>query len=66
MARRYLAIPATAASLERTFSIGSIITKLRNQMSPATAKQRILLKSWCVKDLKKFDEASEDEEEDWI
>ena len=52
MARRYLAIPATSASIERTFSIGSnVITKSRNRLEPDTVKRIVLLKSWKIKEL---------------
>jgi len=51
MARKYLAIPATSASIESIFSIGgNIITKARNSLQPETVKQLILLKSWGIKD----------------
>jgi hypothetical protein len=46
MTRRYLAIPATSASIERIFSISSnIITKKRNKLQPETVKWLILLKT---------------------
>jgi len=46
LARRYLAMPATSASIESTFSIGNnIITKSRNRLSSTTIKELILLKS---------------------
>ena len=67
IARRYLAIPATSASIESTFSIGSnIITKSRNRLSSTTAKQLILLKSWKIKDLKELEKEREVEEEEDI
>ena len=48
MARRYLAIPATSASIERTFSIGSnVIT---------TVKRIVLLESWKIKSLKELED----------
>ena len=57
MARRYLAIPATSASIERIFSIGSnIITKSRNRLEPGTVKQIVLLKSWKIKSLKELED----------
>ncbi|EEU33641.1 uncharacterized protein NECHADRAFT_9993, partial [Fusarium vanettenii 77-13-4] len=47
LARRYLAIPATSASIERIFSISSnIITRNRNRISSSLTRQLILLKSW--------------------
>ena len=62
LARRYLAIPATSASIERVFSIGSdIITKRRNRLLSNTVKQLILLKRWKLKDLN----ITEDENEDY-
>ena len=46
IARKYLAIPATLASIESIFSIrGNIITKARNSLQLETVKQLILLKS---------------------
>jgi hypothetical protein len=52
LARRHLAIPATPAAIESTFSIATnIITKSRNSLLPSTSKQLILLKSWRIKDL---------------
>jgi len=57
MARRYLAIPATSASIERTFSIGSnIISKSRNRLEPETIKKILLLRSWKIKALKKLED----------
>ena len=57
MARRYLAIPATSASIERIFSISSnIITKSRNRLEPDTVKQIVLLKSWKIKSLKELED----------
>ena len=57
MARRYLAIPATSASVERTFSIGSnIISKSRNRLEPETVKRIVLLKSWKIKALKELED----------
>ena len=56
MARRYLAIPATSASIERIFSISSnIITKSRNRLEPDTVRQIVLLKSWKIKSLKELE-----------
>ncbi|EEU33654.1 uncharacterized protein NECHADRAFT_56317, partial [Fusarium vanettenii 77-13-4] len=47
LARRYLAIPATSASIESTFSISNnIITKSRNRLDPEVVKKVLLLKSW--------------------
>jgi len=55
LARRYLATPATSASIESIFSIeGNIITKLRNSLQPETVKELILLKSWGIKDLEEL------------
>ena len=46
LTRKYLAIPATSASIERIFSISNdIITKKRNRLTSVTIKQLILLKS---------------------
>jgi len=57
MARRFLAIPATSAPIERVFSIGgSIITKSRNRLSPETVKKSVLLKSWSIKEMKELEE----------
>ena len=57
MARRYLAIPATSASIERIFSISSnIITKSRNRLEPDTVGQIVLLKSWKIKSLKELED----------
>ena len=57
MARRYLAIPATSASIERIFSISSnIITKSRNRLEPDTVRQIVLLKSWKIKSLKELED----------
>jgi len=50
--KKYLAIPATSASIESTFSIGgNILTKNRASLSPIIFKQIILLKSWKIKDI---------------
>ena len=57
MARRYLAIPATSASIERTFSIGSnAITKSRNRLEPDIVKRIVLLNSWKIKSLKELED----------
>jgi hypothetical protein len=57
MVRRYLAIPATSAPIERTFSIGSnIISKSRNRLEPETVKQIVLLRSWKIKALKELED----------
>jgi len=41
MARRYLAIPATSALVERVFSIrGNIITESQNRLDPETIKKQ--------------------------
>jgi len=57
MARRYLAIPATSAPIERIFSISSnIITKSRNRLEPDTVKRIVLLKSWKIKALKELED----------
>jgi len=57
MARRFLAIPATSASIERVFSIGgNIITKSRNRLSSKTLKKSILLKSWSINEMKELEE----------
>jgi len=71
MARRFLAIPATSAPIERVFSIGgNIITKSRNRLSPETVKKLVLLKSWSIKEMMELKEnyqnssIIEDEEED--
>jgi len=46
LARRYLAIPATSASIKGIFSTGgNIITKLRSSLEPETIKKLILLMS---------------------
>jgi len=67
LARRYLAIPATSASIESTFSIGgNIITKSRNKLSSTTIKELILLKSWktSIKRLEEIYKENRDEKED--
>ncbi|KAL2761200.1 hypothetical protein ACRALDRAFT_1016803, partial [Sodiomyces alcalophilus JCM 7366] len=47
LARRYLAIPATSASIERIFSVTSnIISKNRINLYPNTVKEIILLQNW--------------------
>ena len=52
MARRYLRIPATSASIKRVFSISSyIISKSRNNLNPETVKMLTLLKSWKLKSI---------------
>ena len=57
MARRFLAIPATSAPIERVFSIsGNIITKSRHRLSSETLKKSILLKSWSIKEMKELEE----------
>jgi len=57
MARRFLAIPATSAPIERVFSIGgNIITKSCNRLSPETVKKSVLLKSWSIKEMKELEE----------
>ena len=65
LARRFLAIPATSASVERLFSIaGNILTKSRNRLYPTTAKQLILLKSWMFKDITELENEVLREKED--
>jgi len=55
LARRYLAIPVTLASIESIFNIrGNIIIKLRSSLQPETVKELILLKSWGIKDLEEL------------
>jgi len=57
MARKFLAIPATSALIERVFFIsGNIITKSCNRLSPETVKKSVLLKSWSIKDIKELEE----------
>src|SRR6266536_720838 len=70
LARRYLAIPATSASVERLFSVTSnIITKNRNKLSLNTIKQLISLKNWLLHDIEDLEKEilettdSEDEED---
>jgi len=64
LARRYLAIPATSASIKGIFSTGgNIITKLRSNLEPETVKKLILLKSWDIKDLNELNNALQLEEE---
>jgi hypothetical protein len=53
LARWYLAIPATSASVESVFSLSNnIITKSRSSLDPTTTKQLVMLKSWQVRELK--------------
>jgi len=57
MGRRYLAIPATSALVERVFSIGgNIITKSWNQLDLETVKKTVLLKSWKIIELKELED----------
>jgi len=57
MARRYLAIAATSALVERMFSIGgNIVTESRNRLDPKTVKKTVLLKSWKIKELKELED----------
>jgi len=57
MARRYLAIPATSAPVERVFSIGgNIVTESRNRLDLETVKKTVLLKSWKIKELKELED----------
>ena len=52
LARRYLAIPATSAAVERVFSISSnVISKSRNRLLPDTVRKLMLLKSWRASDI---------------
>jgi len=45
MARRYLAIPATSAPVERVFSTGgNIVTESQNRLDPKTVKNSIIEK----------------------
>jgi len=67
LARRYLAIPATSAPIERVFSISNnIITKSRNRLLPSTVKQLLLLKYWRLEEFKGLttveDESGSEEE----
>ena len=67
LARRYLAIPATSAPIERIFSVSNnIITKSRNRLLPNTIKQLILLKSWKLEDFRRLNKDKDiiDEEEE--
>ena len=69
LARRYLAIPSTSATIERIFSLSSnIITKKRNRLSSTNIRTTILLKSWGIKDIsniqKEYQIELEEEEED--
>jgi len=65
MARRFLAIPATSASVERIFSISNfIISKSRNRLDSETIKKLILLKSWKIKDFMELKLENELEEKD--
>ena len=52
LARWFLAIPATSASIESTFSnSGLLITKSRSRLDPDTIKEQMLLKiSYIIKD----------------
>ena len=57
MARRYLAIAATSALVERMFSIGgNIVTESRNRLDPKTVKKTVLLKSWKIQQLKELED----------
>ena len=65
IARRYLAIPATSASIESTFSISNnIITKSRNRLSPDIVRKVILLKSWKIKNTSELKDLLKEEEEE--
>jgi hypothetical protein len=57
MARCYLAIPASSAPVERTFSISNnVIIKSRNRLDLKTVKRTVLLKSWKIKELKELED----------
>jgi len=57
MARRYLAIPATSALVERVFSIGrNIVTESQNRLDPKTVKKTVLVKSWKIQKLKELED----------
>ena len=69
LARYYLAIPATSATIKSTFSISNnIITKSRNRLLLNTVRQLILLKSWykSYKDLNKEEEYLEEDKREEI
>ena len=65
LARRYLAIPATSASVESTFSIArNIISYQRNRLLPTNSKHLMLLKSWGVKGVEELEDSYFRESED--
>ena len=65
LARRYLAIPATSAAVERVFSIGSnVISKSRNRLLPSTVRKVMLLKAWAATDIKVMNDMLIREEEE--
>jgi len=64
MAKDFLAIMATSAPIESTFSIfGNIITKNRNSVTTKTAITTILLKSWGIPE-KTIDKLESDSDSD--
>lgn len=47
MARDYLAVPATSASIERIFSSGKdLVTDKRGSLAPETIRECLCLKAW--------------------
>ena len=65
LARRYLAIPATFAAVERVFSIGSnVISKFRNRLLLDTVRKVMLLKAWAFTDIKVMNDMLVREEEE--
>ncbi len=67
MAKDFLAIMATSAPIESTFSIfGNIITKNRNSVTTKTAITTILLKSWGIpeKTIDKLESESDSDSDD--
>ena len=56
LARRYLAILATLATIKSIFSVSNnIIIKPRNRLNLETVRMLLLLKSWKIKNLSELE-----------